>query len=333
MYNIKQKVYVTTDLPDAEQMYGRNVCLLPDYSDTWVAGEQGTADKFNPNDGGCVFIKSSLDTLVAEEFHGNIGEFLDWLANEHDCLIVVDEPDYVKLFCMMILELQSGFQLSDEQVNLIVDCQYLKDYFYGKYIPTFHEQFNLIKAQYETTGFISDTYAEQNMPFEIVYALYKWDKISRDRMNTKLSIVAEAFFLDYFREQIQAAKITLGGSSDIVTEYLGVAKGSLDNTEDLINAIENEPVLREVFKGEDCNFNLADATIQANVVRLAQLFIDHSLDMDTDPAKDTDELNFFLDIYKLKDIDIINRAKFDFINTGFIAMRLRKFNSLLLMKL
>ena len=325
MFNVKQKIYVTND-HEVDFVIDRAVLMHADYTDVVF---EFWADPDDITSKGLVGKGDTFEDILVNLFNNSIEGFFNWLNAEEDLFLVTDIVNYTKLYSIYLLELQETFGITDAHLDVMIDCQRIKDYFRGNDLIDFASVFDATKASHVPVGTLFTADDVSALPFEVVFALYKWGYITKAVATPKVAIISERLLEGQVHSLLESVKVILGNSPTILNEFVGGT--SIVTIEDMIAAIEGDNLLRTAFRG-DCLFNYADPAERAEVMRLCEIAINNEMDFDARPDVDLQEIQMFERLYVDQDIDIIDEARENFVKTGFIASRNNKFNGLLMMK-
>ena len=337
MFNIKKKIYVAHADEYIDLMYERSLVLHKKFPslDSFDRTNEDTSLK------GAIGAFSNLNELLILKFEGDIKKFHEFLNVEEDLLIIADADDYGTLYAHMLLELQNDFGVSDENIKKMIDNQRLKDFFQGsetmrKFMyaqnandSSLERVINKVKASYQPTGQMFRAISQ--LPFEVIYAMYKWGNITKTQANGKISEIAGPLLIGQIHNIIEQAKVAVGSDLTIMADYM---EQDIRSVDDVIKVIFNYPLLTKLFCTKEdgvVDVDLSNANDLADIKRLCSIIIDKDMDFDSQPEVDQQELDFFFELYEKQDIDVIDSAKFNFISTGMIATKQEKFNTGLIM--
>ncbi len=335
MFNIKKKIYVAHEDEYVDFMHERCIVLHSHFKSLETVDniEEETDLK------GVVGCYNNYEMMLDNKFDGLVTNFHDFLNKEENLLIIASRKDYARLYMEMQLELESDFGVTEENLEHMRDLQRFKDFFLGskemrkfcypgkRKDSAFDRVCKTTKKTYKPTGRLFRNVTQ--LPLEVIFALYKWGNISKTQANTKIANVATPMLISEIDIIIESGRIALTHSPAILQEYLG--DDSIKVTDDCIKAIFADPLLLKLFSGEDSDVDLGDAEEVVAVKRLCSIIISKYEELELQPEVDQGELDFFFELYEKKDIDVVDKARVNLINTGMVATRQGKFNTGLIM--
>lgn len=337
MFNIKKKIYVAHENELVELMQERCIILHPRHESLYEIPD-ATDDKTQR---GVVGSWPNYDAMLTMKFESNVKNFFDFLETEEDLMIVVTELDYARLYAEVLMELKQDYGIIDANIDKMLEHQRLKDFFQGPSVlrafcyaseatpSAFEQKFRKVADSYVPTAKLYRNISE--LPFEVIYAMYKWGNISRVQANVKIAAIAEALFKGQIENVIEQGKVAVASDPTILQEYTG--DNTISSIDEIIRTIFGDGFLQKVFcytaPGEE--LDLSDGTNLTDIKNLCAIIIAKDLDFDSQPAVDQQEFDFFADLYEQQDIDVIDNAKFNFISTGTVATKQQKFNASLIM--
>jgi hypothetical protein len=325
MFNIRRKVYVALD-PEVDFSTSRTIIMHKQLNSDYF---EFNADMYGSKTsiGVCTKGESFAD-VAKREFKRDYIRFMTWLSQEEKLLVVTDADSYKRMLSVHLLYLQYSFKLTNEELDKIVEYQMLKDYIQDNSKIDFTTVFNLMRTEYNPTGKLHPVNDIESLPFELVYAFYKWGKIDKKTANIKMASMAGELLRGHVHNTMENAKLQLGVDFNLLNRYL--EREDITTVSQAIDAVEENAFLRKAFK-PNCEFDFNNNLEYTEAIKICEIAIDLDLDHDSDPTDDLAELNFFTELFKKKDITIIDKAKYNYLSTGFIASRANKINGPLFM--
>lgn len=334
MFNIKNKIYVAHNDELVDLMYERSIIL----HSHWTAASEFDGLTEDNKQKGIMATYASYEAMLKLKFEDDVNAFHEFLNTEEDLLIVVTKDDYARLYMEIQLELGNDFGISDDNLETMRDLQRLKDFFLGtadirkfcyaqrKGDSSFDRVCKNVKESYSPTGVLFRNLT--HLPLEVIYAMYKWGNISKKQATNKLLEVILPMLVSEIDIILESGRIALTSSPEILQEFTGE---DIQTTDDVINVIFKQPLLTKLFCNEQTDINFDDAAEVASVKKLCSIIINKYSDLELQPEVDQEELDFFFEIFETKNIDVIEKARVNLINTGMLATRQGKFNVGLIM--
>jgi len=338
MFNIKKKIYVVHEDEKIDMMYERYIVLHSRFKS--MTKFEGAEDDISIK--GVVFNYNNIDEMLKVRFDDNVKNFHDVLNKEENLLIIANTNDYARLYMEMQMELKQDFGISEEKLKYMRDTQRMKDFFLGSLSmrnfclalkpndSAFERVCDKVKTSYIPTTKLFRSLPE--LPFEIIYAMYKWGNISKTQANVKIAEIAGPLLLGQIHNTVEQCKIILPVVPEIMQEFMD--DDSITSVDDIIKTIYDDNLLTRLFCHSYAGFgniNLDDNAEMDLIKKLCSIIILNDMDFDSQPEIDQQEIDFFFELYEKKDIDVIDNAKFNFISTGMVASRQQKFNVGLIM--
>lgn len=335
MFNIKKKIYVAHENELVDLMYHRCVILHKDYPS--LTGTDDMSDDKSAR--GVLAAFNNYAHMMKAKFNDDPRKFHDFLNQEENLLIVANKNDYAQIYSECQLELKFDFGVTEANLAVMRNQQRLKDFFLGdlemrKFCyaqnpkdSSFDRVFKKVKEDYKPTGNLFRQLPQ--LPVEVIYAMYKWGNISKNQANTKFSDLARGLLISEIEIILESGKHAIANSPEILQKFLG--KKTIKSVDGIIKAIFADPFLTKIFCNEETDIDLDDADEVAKIKKLCAIIIEKYIEFELQPEVDQQELDFFFELYETKDVDVIEKAKVNLINTGMVATRQGKFNTGLIM--
>lgn len=334
MFNIKSKIYVAHDQEQVDLMYER--CLV--LHSHWTPASEFNDMEEDKTQKGILATFGTYEDMINLKFNGSVKEFHEFLNQEEDLLIIVSKNDYARLYAEMQLELANDFGITEVNLELMRDLQRLKDFFLGtmemrKFCyaqrtgdSVFDRVFKKAKDEYKPSGILFRNISQ--LPFEVIFALYKWGNISKVQATNKVVTVAKSMLISEIDIILESGRIALTHSPDILIEY---TDKDLQTTDDVMKAIFSDPLLTKLFSADFTDVNFENAEEVEAVKKLCNIIIENYSKLELQPEVDHEELDFFFKLFETQDIDVVEKARVNLVNTGMMATRQGKFNTGLIM--
>lgn len=324
MFNIYKKIYVTTT-KEVDLIHNRVIVLHDQFKD--VVFDQ-LASPHDITQQGLIYNSPMFEKLLQDYFSNDLSNFYNWLNTQEKLKIACSQSQYMKLLCYILLELQTTFNITDNHIRYILD-----NHKFNQFLHNHGELLDLkgtmqyIRKQYKICGNLYTKNDVSILPFEIVYALYKWKYITKTAANKKIKIIAPLLLQGQLQDLFESVKVAISKSPIVLQKFCKNPK--IKTIDQRIKAINNNPILTKALL-KNSKFDLTNKQELDSVVELSHIVIDNDLDFDLQPETEKAELQFFYDLYTTCDITIIEKAKYNFLSTGFIQSKSSKFDSSLI---
>jgi len=335
MFCIKKKIYVVHEDELVDLMYERCLVLHSHHAGLLAFDDMES----NKDRKGPLGTFNNYKHMMKTKFNSSPQEFHEFLNHEEDLLIIVDKNDYAQLYAEVLMELEFDFGVTKSRLGTMLDQQRLKDFFQGstemrkfcyaqnRRDSAFDRVAKKVKKEYKPTGDLFRNIA--HLPIEVAYALYKWGNLSKQQANAKLIHLLKPLLESEVDIILESGRHAIASSPEIIKNYK--KDRSIKNVDDMIKAIFSDPFLTKVFCSDQTDIDLDNKEEVANVKKLCSIIIEKYSDFEIQPEVDQQELDFFFELYETQDIDVIEKARVNLINTGMMATRQGKFNTGLIM--
>lgn len=307
MYNIKNKIYVN------------HINKFTTHDGPFIILDPTQIDNIHfSSDIDCVHMYQSFDDMINIEYDNDISNFWKYLDTVEK-LRIYTTSEYDNIFLRIIAELQKTFDISNDDLDKILELTNVNEYLIENNDTDYIKLFEL--SDYTPIGSLYDSKSIEELPIEYV-AILTNKYITNEQSLIKLLPLANAMLKDYISSMLNHVKNLVIHNPEILQEYKN--DQTILTPSDIKNTILNDKFLSVflVEKNIDINVSLD------NITKLFEItFMFENI---TDSDHHFVEYSKFLELVKNPDMDIFKAWIPDLINFNFFVYRYEKFNNFIL---